>query len=347
MKYIRFFLLKTFVLLILFSGCKKENNFEEKVAWQEKSLIEVGIDSSKLSFMKQKIVSSMPYVDAFLIVKNGFLVYEEYFNGYSRNQKHLICSDTKSITNILNGILLKKHFINNLDQKILDFFPEYKDINPDPRIKQLTIRNMMSFTSGLSHDEWNTVWETSDMIKTYLARDFVADPGMRFNYETPASQILSSLVNKTTGMNASKFAQKELFSKLGILDFDWPADANNFNYGGYKSYFRPYDMLKFGYLYLKRGVWQNDTIVNPSFVDSCTIAHSAGGKPHFEKYGYNWWVTTNNGFNAFFAGGFGGQYIYVVPELNLVVVITCNTDEHRENARFLINDFVVPAIKDK
>ena len=85
--------------------------------------------------------------------------------------------------------------------------------------------------------------------------------------------------------------------------------------------------------------------VDPSYVLTCTTVHSEGGSPHGEKYGYNWWITENNGYHAFFAGGYGGQFIYVIPDLDLVVAITCNTSEHREDARFLINSHVVPAIQ--
>ncbi|MBN2214197.1 MAG: serine hydrolase [Bacteroidales bacterium] len=326
------------------AGYSQTRDYWPTQGWQNKSPEEAGINASSLEDMEQIISSSMPYVDAFLIVKNGYLVYENYFDsGYDRNDIHILCSATKSITSILIGILLKQQYIDHLDQKIKDFFPEYSNVNIDPRFDLLTIEHMLSFTSGLAMDDDGN-WQTEDMISTFLSSEFVADPGTQFNYATSASQVLSGIISKTTGKNARDFATTELFQKLGITNFSWLTDGLGYTYGGFRSYFEPVDMLKIGYLYLNHGIWNGDTIVDPGYVLTSTIAHTDGGGPHHEKYGYNWWITENNGYNAFFAGGYGGQFIYVVPELDLVVAITCKIDRHREDARFLVNSHVVPAI---
>ncbi|MBN1413961.1 MAG: serine hydrolase [Bacteroidales bacterium] len=313
--------------------------------WQRKSLDEADINAAIMEEMEQSIYSSMPYVDAFLVVKNGYLVYEKYFNdGYGKNDYHIICSATKSITSILTGILLKQHYIDSLGQTVMGFFPEYSHVNDDPRLNLITLKHLLSFTTGLRNDDDMASSVKSDMIEFYLGQEFVADPGTLFRYSTPASHIQSAIVSKTTGKNARVFASEVLFSKLGISDFYWPDDDQGYTYGGHNSFFRPEDMLKIGFLYLNQGIWNGDTIVDPDYVSACTTVHSDGGSPHKEKYGYNWWITENNGYHAYFAGGYGGQFIYVVPDLDLVVAITCNTSEHREDARFLINSHVVPAI---
>jgi CubicO group peptidase (beta-lactamase class C family) len=239
--------------------------------------------------------------------------------------------------------MLKQHYIVSLDQKITEFFPEYNGINSDPRINLLTIGHMLTFMAGLDNDEDEALGET-DMIRYYLSREFIAEPGEQFKYATPASHVLSAIISKKTGMNARDFASVRLFQKLGITGYKWYSDAQGYTYGGHNSFFCPRDMLKIGYLYLNRGIWDGDTIVDPGYVETSTVAHSDGGSPHNEKYGYNWWITRNNDYDAYFAGGYGGQFIYVVPDLQLVVAITCNTDKHREDARFLINSHVVPAI---
>ena len=110
----------------------------------------------------------------------------------------------------------------------------------------------MSFTSGLEHDDWSG-WVTSDIIKTYLSNKFVEVPGTKFNYDTPASQVLSAIVNKTTGKSAFQFASENLFNKLGITNVSWPSDGQGYSYGGFNLYLRPADMLKIGYLYLNKG----------------------------------------------------------------------------------------------
>ncbi len=311
--------------------------------WQAKAPEESGMNTDWLGNMQQTIESSMPYVDAFLIVKNGFLVFEKYYNTYNKDKYHILCSSTKSITSILIGMLLKQHMIDSPGEKIMNFFPEYAESNDDPRLNQLTIEHMLTFTAGITNNDDVSMYQ-SDIIRFYLSQPFFADPGEQFKYATPASHMLSAFISKKTGKNAREFANEELFPKLGISNFYWPSDGLGYSYGGHNSWFCPRDMLKFGFLYLNHGIWDGDTLVDPEFVSTSTIAHSEGGSPHHEKYGYNWWITENNGYHAFFAGGYGGQFIYVVPDLDLVVAITCRTDKHREDARFLINDYVVPSI---
>lgn len=311
--------------------------------WKIKTPEEVNINAPILQSMDQLIQSSMAYIDAFLIVKNGYLVYEQYYNGYSENELHLLCSATKSLTNVLMGILLTENYLDDIDQQVIGFFPEYVNVNKDSRMDQLRIEHTMSYTTGIDVSDSESL-NQGDMVKYYLSCNFLYNPGEQFRYATPASQIQSAIISKLSGMKASDFAREKLFSKLGINKYSWPADAQGYTYGGYISYLCPRDMLKIGFLYLNKGSWDGQSIVDPEFVQNSTSIHSNGGKPHNEKYGYNWWITVNNGYAAYFAGGYGGQFIYVVPELDLVVAITCDTNQHREDARFLINNFVVPAI---
>ena len=342
MKSIKFLFILNFLILISFTNFSQVREYWPTKDWEKKTPGELNIDTVKLHEMDELILS-MPYIDAFLIVKNGYLVYEKYYNQYNESKYHIICSSTKSVTNVLMGILLKQKYIESLNQKVIDFFPEYGKINNDSRINDITIEHTMTYTTGISAGD-NSTLNQSDMIEFYLSCNFLYNPGTHFKYATPASQIQSAIISKTTGKNAKSFADQELFSKLGIVNYYWPADAQGYTYGGYISYYCPRDMLKIGFLYLNNGIWDSDTIVEPEFVKNSTAIHSSGGTPHNEKYGYNWWITENNGYKSFFAGGYGGQFIYVIPDLDIVVAITCNTNSHRENARFLINSHVVPAI---
>lgn len=332
------------VLITAYSPSQVRNYWPTE-SWQIKSLSSVGIDSLKIDEMHQTIVSSMSYVDAFLIVKDGYLVYEMYYgDGYDENSQHQVASVTKSITSILIGILKRQGMLDSIDTKpVIEYFPEYKDVNTDPRINNMTIKHLMSFTTGLDVDDFS--WTSPNMLERYFGLPFVSDPGTYFNYDTPASHTLAAIINKITGTNAHTFANNNLLNRIGSVQINWSTFDGEYNTGGCCSYWKPRDMLRIGYLYLNRGIWDGDTIVDPSWVDSCTIAHSNGGSPHNAKYGYNWWITENNGYHAYFAGGYGGQFIYVVLDLDLVVAITCDLARHRENARFLINSHVVPAIQ--
>ncbi|MBN1187950.1 MAG: serine hydrolase [Bacteroidales bacterium] len=313
--------------------------------WQNKTLTQVNMDTLRIQAMDSVISADYDHIHSLLIVKDGYLIFEKYYNSaYNVNDFHILCSATKSVTSILVGMLLRQNNIDSLEHPIIDYFPEYKNVNTDLRLNQLTIKHMLTFTSGLDHDD-DYFWQTSDIINTYLGRAFIADPGTHFNYETPASEVLSGIITKTTGKSALDFATDELFPVLGISKVYWPSDDQGYSYGGFNSYFTPRDMLKLGFLYLNHGIWNGDTLVNPEFVAVSTVAHSNGGSPHNEKYGYNWWITTINGHHTYFAGGYGGQFIIIIPCLDLVVVTTSSLDKHHEENRYLVNDYIVPAIE--
>jgi CubicO group peptidase (beta-lactamase class C family) len=168
-------------------------------------------------------------------------------------------------------------------------------------------------------------------------------PGTTFAYNTPAAHLLSGVLTKATGMSMTDFAQQVLFTPLGITPGDWPTDPDGYYAGAHALHLRARDMAKFGYLYLNHGLWDGQQIVPAEWVDASTKRESVGGFPQEVGYGYLWWVTQEAGHDAYFAAGYGGQYIEVIPDLELVVVITSNLDGLHITNRDLVSRFIVPA----
>ena len=311
-------------------------------AWKESIPEKQGMDSQRLSELPQHIEEKLAHIRSFLIVRHGYLVFEKYYQGCEQNDYHEVASVTKSFTSALVGIALKGEYLKSLDQKMMDFFPDYATSD----IVNITLGHLLTMTSGF---RWNDInfprWTRSDnWIKFAVERPIVNEPGEKFNYDTPAAHLLSGILAKATGISTLKFASKYLFEPLGIAQPQWSTDPQGYNTGGHGAAFRSRDLAKFGYLYLNNGMWDGKQVISSNFVQTSTQKQNEGGFPENEHYGYLWWVTTVEGHHAYFAGGFGGQFIYIVPELDLVVVITSNLDRpHMEN-RNIVGEFIIPAI---
>jgi len=310
--------------------------------WPICSPDEMGVSSSLLLDLTRCIERELPYVRCLLIVRGGCLVYERYFHGPGREDLHELMSGAKSLTATLVGIALQEGYLHDVDQKLVASCPGCAAWNTDPRLERITLRHLLTMTSGLN---WgNSPAEVDRWLQCdgWLRRAFelpvVDEPGTTFAYK-PDPRLAAWIVSQATGMATSAFARRYLFDPLGISRWQWPVDA-----GQDGMSLRPRDMAKIGSLYLNGGRWGDRQVVQAAFVGQAARRQVQGGFPEYEGYGYDWWVTTIQGRRAFYAGGFGGQYILVVPELDLVVAITSNPDRpHLEN-RTIVGERVVAAI---
>lgn len=300
--------------------------------------------------MEQHITEKLPHVRSVLVVRHGQLVFEKYYQETDRNSYHEVASVTKSFTSALVGVALKLGYIKSLDQKMMDFFPEYVRPDSDPKTKEITLKHLLTMTTGRTWSERDLErWTTSGDWFKYAVDLPMSEalPGTKFNYETPASHQLLRIVAKTSGMSASKFAETHLFKPLGISTPQWRADYQGHNTGGFGISMKARDLAKFGYLYLHQGEWDGKQIIPADYVKESTRKQNEGGFPENEGYGYQWWVTTVKGHEAYFAGGFGGQFIYVVPDLDIVVIIASNLDRPHIENRNIVGEFIIPAVVKK
>lgn len=264
-----------------------------------------------------------------VIVRNENIVDEYYKEGYDQNSIFDLHSVSKSITSALMGIAIDQGYIESVNVPISNYFPQILETGSEYQ-RQITIWHLLTHTSGINaSDTYNwDAWRNSDNWVDYvLDRDVTSRPGTVFNYFTGNSHLLAAIIEQATGHSLYEFAKENLFDPLGMDSANVSTDPQGIEDGGNGFTMNVYDMAKFGLLYLNNVVWDGEQIISEQWVnDSTTVqfTRSSGSA----NYGYQWWVRTfgNNNYDAYFAQGHFGQYIFVVPDLELIVVFTSHHD---------------------
>ena len=252
----------TLMFLFILNGAvsHQENN---------KPLFQSEANTVSLSRILEK-AEEITYLKSLLISQNGKLIVEKYANGGASDQLHDIRSASKSILSAIVGIALKDGHIAGLDQKIIDFFPEYISDDIDPRIHDLSIRHLITMKSGFKIVESSKIYAqlyaSSDWVSHILHSPFEEQPGKKFNYHSLNTHLLSAALSKATGMSTLAYAQSALFEPLGITDIKWNQDPKGYHIGGWGLYLNARDMLKFGTLYLNEGLLDGISIVPADWI---------------------------------------------------------------------------------
>jgi CubicO group peptidase (beta-lactamase class C family) len=318
--------------------------------WPTSSPEAQGMDSSILAKMINAMRSDGRNIHSLLVVRHGVLVLEAYFNPFHKDAPHMLASCTKSVTSALVGIAIEKRLLQSASQPAWELFPEVT--LDDPQKKDITVENFLTMSSGLEWPEWETDYRSPNnpySATTYLQNStqwvydqaLIHKPGTVFSYNSGGSHLLSSMVSRAAGMDTLEFARRELFGPLGISQAGWDRAEDGVNLGGAGLSLLPRDMAKFGQLYLQNGNWDGHQVVPEAWVKASTEAHIPY-QPGTE-YGYQWWIPKGKGFTAW---GWGQQNIWVVPQQDLVVVITAGMS----NQRFLPNGellsgYIIPAVR--
>jgi len=334
--------------------------------WETASLTDAGMDEAPISQFMTELLNNIEHqIHGILIIKNGKLVFEEYFPGYAfyhgdltqfdRETKHNLASVTKSFTSALIGLSIDHGFIQNVNQKMFSFFPEYIDLNNDEKDK-ITLEYLITMTSGLEWDESTfsysdprndvvQLFYQNDPIRFILNKPIVTEPGTQFLYSSGSANVLGEIIRKTTGLRADDFAREYLFSPLGITDYKWKELPNNVLFASGDLKLRPRDMAKLGDLYLHDGVWKGQQIISEWWVEKSTRSF-INADPGWE-YGYKWWLYTyeinSQQIESYSARGWGGQNIIVFPSLDMVVVTTAGYYDDRD-LEFQIGVLLIPTI---
>lgn len=324
--------------------------------WHTAHIADVNLDEKPLADLIGKIrTGTYANVHSVLIIKNGKLVFEEYFPGedtgrgyvaFNRDEIHHAMSVTKGFTSTSIGIAIDKGMIQGTEEELAVFFPEYKkELSTDDKAG-ITLQHMLSMTAGLEwkqdifagmlyeKDPGNPSWsmpgpEGGNIIAYTLTRPMSDPPGAIFTYNGALYVLLASILEKRSGLKLDEFTRKYLLEPLDISQYEWqyfdtPA-GKVLNAGG-GLYLRPRDMAKLGYLFLKKGKWQGRQIVSPDWVEEATRDHIKVYPMSSIGYGYGWWTDTfkidRKPIEAYQSIGWGGQYVVAFPSLDMIIVMT-------------------------
>jgi CubicO group peptidase (beta-lactamase class C family) len=252
---------------------------------------------------------------------------EWYFNDGTKNDAFHIHSASKSFTSALIGIAFREGLLESVDQKLVDFFPEYFTPHMDQQKRNITIRHLLTMTAGFnfneSTDEWISYSGSENWVKYAIELPLLYSPGEEWHYSTPQTNLLSAILTRVANMSSRDFAEEYLFDPLGIAISHWHQDPQGYYTGGHEMYFVPRDMARFGYLYLNNGSIEGEQIIPSNWVSDSLMDYE-GEDYHYQSigYGYQWWLQKLGNYRTFSARGLGGQYIFCVPELDMVVVTT-------------------------
>jgi CubicO group peptidase (beta-lactamase class C family) len=320
------------------------------------TLDNTGLDKALLNEMMQKIVDgTYANVHSVLIIKDGKLVFEEYFYEYNKTKLHEMRSATKSIISALTGIAIDKGFIKSKTETVLSYFPEYtfKNLTDDKR--QITIENLLTNQSGLDCDVSNpksegnetTMNYSDDWIQFTLDLPMIDVPDGRGMYCSGNPITVGRIIEKATKMTLPDFAKQTLFKDIGIKNFKWnfKPDASS-SETFCQVYLTPRDMAKFGLLYLNKGMWADKQIISKNWIEESLTKHSV---IQGVNYGYLWWLkyleVNGTRFSGKAAQGNGGQKIYVWEDQNMVTVITGGNYNSQSPSDELIQKYILPAFK--
>lgn len=356
-----------FFVCLLINGCLKDSKLKIELnmqpavlndGWEISTPAKEGFNKTKLQEVYKLFFSEDEYVTgiSLLVVRNGKLVTEGYCrNIRDRDVTRNIQSSTKSVTSLVFGIARDMGYFNSLDQKLYDIIPEEFDANLNKR--DITLRHLMTMKSGLefNNDDFATelhMKEPKNQLKYILAKSLYANPGALWWYRDCDPQLLGGAILKKSGMLLEEIADEKLFGPIGITDYYWEKNADGHNWAAQALFMRSRDMARIGKLVLNMGMWNGQQLVSEEWIEQSTSVQTEFPDPGF---GYYWWIYQADyphlpEVRAIQAEGSGGQMICIVPEKDLIIVMTSEpyTDGQTslEGEFFFLAKMIINAIEE-
>ena len=328
--------------------------------WKTSTPSEQGFDAEQLNIALNEAENRYS-IYSVLVIRNGYIVAERYYRGYSENSDFNIRSVSKSYLSAMTGIAIENGIINSINDKMLDFFPEYRHSGLDPRKDDITIKHLLTMQGGIDHEHnnYSRLYGTSNWIQSAIEEPLLYNPGGNHSYNTFLTHLLSGIITKTSGMSTLEFGQNSLCDQLGITIQDWQQSPQGIYFGVNSMYFTTRDMAVLGYLYLNDGEINGVQVVPRDWVEESLKnrmpEHQEGwtwGPMKNGGYGYLWWLGEIKGYEVFVAIGHGGQFVVNFPELNMIVATNSNAyvgwetaDANERSALDLIANYIVPAVQ--
>ena len=293
-------------------------------------LIATQVSAQQLDFSSaDNAAQRLPRLHSLLVHHRGELVFEEYYNGGRSSRPANMKSASKSVISALVGIAIEEGFIDSVDSTLAEFFPEYLDGGEYAEKRAISVENLLTMQSGLettSNRNYGRWVASRDWVKFAIDQPLVARPGTNMLYSTGSTHLLSAILTRATGVDTKQFAQKFLTSPMGYSMSYWPKDPQGIYFGGNDMEMTPRQMLTFGAMYLHGGRHGEKQVVPEEWVTASHQPRARSPRGQGRFYGYGWWLRDLAGMRVPVAWGYGGQLIFVVDELDLVVVATSDSN---------------------
>lgn len=307
-----------------------------------------GISSVDLLAFIEAADKDIDAMNSFMLIRHGRVVAEAWWAPYDRDTPHILYSLSKSFTSTAVGLAVAEGKLS-LDDQVIKFFPAEAPADPSPNLRAMRVRDLLRMNTGNQTEAPIRVddpsKQTDTWAKTFLSHPVPFKPGTHFLYNSPATYMLSAIVQKATGMTVLDYLRPRLFDPLGIKDPIWIASPQGVTAGAYGLSVRTEDIAHFGELYLRKGTWNGKQLLPASWVAQATsIQTSNGSAPTSDwdqGYGYQFWRSRHNSFRG---DGAFGQYCMVIPELDAVVAITSGV-RNMQQVMNLVWDKLLPAMK--
>ena len=323
-------------------------------SWQTTTPEAQGLDSGRLHAMFAAVQARNLDLHSVLVICNGYLVLEAYFDPYEAGDAHTIELNTKSVVATLVGMAIDQGKIVSVDQKLLDFFPEATVQQLDERKASISLHNLLAMTPGLDCEDFSAsaqgMYASLEWVRYLLDLPMTGEPGQKWVYCSGAAHLLSAVLQQTTGMDARTYANRYLFHPLGIpgaTQANWGTDPLGITNGIAGLYLPPSDLAKLGFLYLHKGNWNGQQIVSQAWIEAATREQAYIGPDEYvggldRRFGYMFSIFPDQKLFGYL--GRAGQELFVAPEQNMVVVFTAGLEVGKEASLLeLVNDFILPA----
>ncbi|WP_405114449.1 serine hydrolase [Paenibacillus sp. FSL K6-1217] len=294
-----------------------------------------------------------------LIQQQGRLIFEHYRDPRTATELAKINSCTKSILSALICIAMDQGLLPGPAAPLSDFFPQVRQ-DKDARKENITLEQLLTMSAGFRWTEFGGANSFPKMTRSphwvnYVLEQPLADePGTRLEYNSGISQLLSSILAQATGQSTASYAEQFLFGPLGIRDYDWDTDPQGIHTGGFGLKLRPVDLLNFGQLYLQQGAWENSQLISGRWAARSVQPVLKTKPPRHGGYAWHWWTDSLSRSSTtgehdlveyYYARGYAGQFVYVVPELQLVTVLTQDNKRGKNNPPAdVFRDYIVPLL---
>jgi len=338
----------------------------------------VGLDGERLCGIAARLAATNANMHGVVIIRKGKLVFEQYFPGYDEpwgmgegrrydfdaTTKHDMRSVSKSVTSLLVGIAIDRELIKSADESVVKFFPDYATVKT-AGWEQITLRHLLTMSSGIRWDE-NRAWKDpendepylsseADPFRYILSKPLAAPPDSAWNYNGGGTDLLGNVVERVSGKPLEAFAREALFAPLGISDWEWMKYSNERVAPAVGLRLRPRDAAKIGQLMLNKGMWGGKQIVSAKWIEQSVTPRfqAIGYFGGLFYYGHQWWMgrtlAGDKDVKWIAAQGLGGQRIFIIPELDLVIATTSGLygSPRQGNAALdILANFIIPSVKD-